>query len=173
MFSLHILYFTLVFSFPSVLATPIVKQYFWSARTSNYISPCGIPGHTFPQQLLTGCLCTKYFISTVPPAVYKITNDNIFEKTRLLLPSLNFHYTQGSLSDVFNRNRLWPTEHFRKSPPQQQEGSISHHNHIKKDQKHISSPLARSFPNSPQQKGQRPTSAPCGDDHKSEGSISK
>lgn len=28
MFSLHILYFTLVFSFPSVLATLIVKQYF-------------------------------------------------------------------------------------------------------------------------------------------------
>lgn len=107
MFSPYILYFILVFPFLSILATPIVKQCF----TSNYISPCGIPAHTFPQRLLTGYLCTKYLISTVPPAVYKITNNNL-KKTQLLLPHLNLHCTQESLPDVLHGNRLWPTEHF-------------------------------------------------------------
>lgn len=110
MFSLYILYFTLVFPFLSILATPTVKQ--WKACTSNYISPCGIPAHTSPWHFLTGCPCTNDFISTVPPAVYKITNNNDFKKTQLLLPNLNLHYTQESLADVFHRNRLWPTEEF-------------------------------------------------------------
>lgn len=144
MFLPYILYFTLVFPFPSILATPTVKQ--WGACTSNYISPCVIPAHTFPWHFLTGCLCTNYLISNVPPAVYKTTNNNNFKKTQLLLPNLNLHYTRERVCLMsFIVTGSGQRRTFENPLLRNKEGS--HHNHIKKDQKHISSLLARSFSN--------------------------
>lgn len=106
--------------------------------------------HAFSSQLLPGSLHTVCSISTILPAVCKIMSDEIFIfffKERLWLSFLNLHRAQESLPNAYNWNRLWPMEHFWKSPPRRQEGSKSHHNHMKKYQKHVSCLLPSSFQN--------------------------